>query len=87
MNDIWENIKAELKNQIPDHSFKMWIEPLVFENSENNTMVISAPNFFFQETGGGLLWRAYRKRAEKCWGKDQPFKNRSFRKKGKTCKG
>ena len=46
MKEFWEEIKVELKNQIPDHSFKMWIEPLVFEASENNTLVVSAPNFF-----------------------------------------
>jgi chromosomal replication initiator protein len=46
MKEIWTEIKAELKNQIPNHSFKMWIEPLVFESMENNTIVISAPNFF-----------------------------------------
>ncbi|MFO8085724.1 MAG: chromosomal replication initiator protein DnaA [Desulfobacterales bacterium] len=46
MKEIWTEIKAELKEHVPDHSFKMWIEPLVFENVENNMMVISAPNFF-----------------------------------------
>lgn len=46
MKEIWTEIKTELKNQIPDHSYKMWIEPLVFESMENKTMVISAPNFF-----------------------------------------
>lgn len=46
MKEFWEEIKTELKNQIPDHSFKMWIEPLVFEATENKALVISAPNFF-----------------------------------------
>jgi len=59
MKEIWEDIKTELKNQIPDHSFKMWIEPLVYETSENNAMVISAPNFFSRKRVmdyyGGLI--------------------------------
>ncbi len=46
MKEIWTEIKSELRNHIPEHSFKMWIEPLVFETMENNTMVVSAPNFF-----------------------------------------
>ncbi len=46
MKQIWNEIKTELRNQIPNHSFKMWIEPLVFESRENNAMVLSAPNFF-----------------------------------------
>lgn len=70
MREVWTEIKAELKNQIPDHTYKMWIDPLVFETVENNTMVISAPNFFsrkrvidyyadlientLKETGGGV---------------------------------
>lgn len=46
MKRIWNEIKTELRSQIPNHSFKMWIEPLVFETRQNNTMVLSAPNFF-----------------------------------------
>ncbi len=46
MKQVWNEIKTELRNQIPNHSFKMWIEPLVFETRENNTLVLSAPNFF-----------------------------------------
>lgn len=46
MQKVWEKVKADLKAQIPGHSYRMWIEPMKFVRSENNAVVLSCPNFF-----------------------------------------
>jgi chromosomal replication initiator protein len=86
MNDLWEKIKAELKNQIPDHSFKMWIEPLVFENSENNTMVISAPNFFSRKRVADYYGELIEKELKHAGGKTSRLKIVLSGKKEKSAK-
>jgi len=35
-----------IKSRIPDHSFRMWIEPLRIARCEENGMVLFSPNFF-----------------------------------------
>ena len=46
MEAVWEKVKSAIKNQIPNHSFEMWIEPLDLEKSENGHWILSCPNFF-----------------------------------------
>jgi len=46
MEDIWKNVKAVVKKEIPVHSFRMWIEPIEFVKADSNTIVLSCPNFF-----------------------------------------
>jgi chromosomal replication initiator protein len=49
MNSIWKNVKSEIAQRIPDHSFKMWIEPLGIESSKGNKVQLMCPNQFFKK--------------------------------------
>lgn len=44
--NLWNNLKDELKNEIPGHSYRMWIEPLGLRSAENDHVVLSCPNPF-----------------------------------------
>ncbi len=46
MKNTWEIVKLTLKNTIPDHSYRMWIEPLKYLKFEKNTIQILCPNVF-----------------------------------------
>ncbi len=43
---IWDNVKAALKTRLPEHSYRMWIEPLAMRAIESGRIVISSPNFY-----------------------------------------
>ncbi|MCP4113381.1 MAG: chromosomal replication initiator protein DnaA [Desulfobacteraceae bacterium] len=45
-DNIWERAKASLKEHMPEHFYKMWIEPVEFNNDKNGTVTLSCPNFF-----------------------------------------
>lgn len=40
---IWNKIKTELENSIPEHVFNTWITPLEAVDFENNTIVLLSP--------------------------------------------
>ncbi len=47
MDHIWQSTKNAIKSKIPEHSFRMWIEPLLMNNaSKNEAYIISCPNTF-----------------------------------------
>ncbi len=46
MKTIWNTVKAEIKKQIPVHSYRMWIEPLEVVKSQEDGVTLSCPNFF-----------------------------------------
>ena len=46
MNAMWNEVKDAIKQHIPGHSFRIWIEPLKLNQSEKGNWVISCPNFF-----------------------------------------
>ena len=39
-------MKTLLKEKIPGHSYRMWIEPIAFSENENGAMVLACPNLF-----------------------------------------
>ncbi len=43
---IWNKIKQSIKSQLPEHSYRMWIEPLNFEKMDTNGLILSCPNLF-----------------------------------------
>ncbi|MGB5157918.1 MAG: chromosomal replication initiator protein DnaA [Desulfobacterales bacterium] len=49
MEAIWNSIKIAVKMTIPEHSYRMWLEPVEFNRVENGVMVLSAPNYFSQK--------------------------------------
>lgn len=46
MELIWKEAKAALKDHIPGHSYRMWIEPLVFDQQKDSHLVLKCPNPF-----------------------------------------
>ena len=46
MESIWEKAKSAIKRKIPAHSYRMWIEPVVFDRRDADAVVLSSPNFF-----------------------------------------
>ena len=49
MESIWRKVKSELKSNVPDHSYRMWLEPLEFNwAEEDNGVTLNCPNYFFR---------------------------------------
>ncbi len=46
MEDTWNSVKSVLKDKIPGHCYRMWIEPVVFCKGAGNTIVLTCPNHF-----------------------------------------
>ncbi|SCX77224.1 chromosomal replication initiator protein DnaA [Desulfoluna spongiiphila] len=46
MESVWNNVKAVLEERLPGHSFRMWIEPVKFENRSGDDFRVSCPNLF-----------------------------------------
>ncbi len=46
MEQYWKKIKSTLKNAIPLHSFRMWIEPLTVCGDDGGEFFIECPNAF-----------------------------------------
>jgi chromosomal replication initiator protein len=46
MGAIWETVKEVLKNQLPEATFDLWIEPLKAEAGAGGELVLSCPNPF-----------------------------------------
>lgn len=46
MESIWGKAKTSIKDRVPEHSYRMWIEPLQIQSYEADQVVLSTPNFF-----------------------------------------
>ncbi|SLM30019.1 Chromosomal replication initiator protein DnaA [Desulfamplus magnetovallimortis] len=46
MESLWNNVKLKMKDSLPDHSFRMWIQPIEFLASENSVITLLCPNTF-----------------------------------------
>ncbi|BBO72584.1 chromosomal replication initiator protein DnaA [Desulfosarcina widdelii] len=46
MEQIWTTVKSLLKEKIPGHSYRMWIEPITPCQYEEGEIVLSCPNLF-----------------------------------------
>jgi chromosomal replication initiator protein len=46
MELIWNKVKVSIKKQIPDHCYRMWIEPLDFQRVDNDKFILNCPNVF-----------------------------------------
>lgn len=47
MDTLWQKVKETLKNKVPAHSYKMWIDPLMCKAaSEEKGIILTCPNFF-----------------------------------------
>ena len=59
MEAVWNAVKAAIKEQVPGHSYRMWIEPIKPYEGEAGSLVLACPNFFskkrVQENYGALI--------------------------------
>ncbi len=46
MEKLWEKAKIAIKERVPVHTYKMWIEPVEFKRDEEGVIVLACPNFF-----------------------------------------
>lgn len=46
MGLLWEKVKTSLADQIPSHSFRMWIDPLMAKPIDGFNMQLVCPNLF-----------------------------------------
>jgi chromosomal replication initiator protein len=46
MDRIWTSVKSLLKEKIPGHSYRMWIEPIAFFDNKDDAIVLACPNMF-----------------------------------------
>ena len=49
MDNIWNNIKNSLKEDVPGHVFKMWLESLNFLEYNNKELILSCNNSFIKK--------------------------------------
>lgn len=49
MEQFWQEVKSVLSQKIPEHSYKMWIEPLALASVSQNTLTLTCPNLFFRK--------------------------------------
>ncbi|PIE61789.1 MAG: chromosomal replication initiator protein DnaA [Desulfobacterales bacterium] len=47
MELFWKQVKAELQSAIPDHCYRMWIEPVGLLEHDSDRITLSVPNAFF----------------------------------------
>ncbi|MEJ2618324.1 MAG: DnaA/Hda family protein, partial [Ignavibacteriaceae bacterium] len=46
MKAIWKEAKTAIKLRIPNHCFRMWIEPLKLTKCDESSFYLASPNFF-----------------------------------------
>ncbi len=65
MNGLWAQVKSQIKKSIPDHSYRMWIDPVDLLEHKDGCICLSTPNEFFvrrlKENYQGLLEEEFKK--------------------------
>ena len=49
MEKIWQKVKGTIKERVPSHVYKMWIEPVHFFKSTGENIVLICPNNFLKK--------------------------------------
>ncbi|NOX34038.1 MAG: chromosomal replication initiator protein DnaA [Deltaproteobacteria bacterium] len=47
MESFWEEVKCQIKKTLPDHSYRMWIDPVKLLEYDNHHIKLSSPNDYF----------------------------------------
>jgi chromosomal replication initiator protein len=47
MESFWEQVKCQIKKTLPDHSYRMWIDPVELLDHDNHHIKLSSPNVYF----------------------------------------
>lgn len=48
MDNIWDYTKEKIRNKLPEHSFRLWIEPLELVSQQNDEVHLACPTGFFK---------------------------------------
>lgn len=46
MESFWKQVKSQIKSSVPDHCYRMWIEPVALLDHDSDCITLSAPNEF-----------------------------------------
>jgi chromosomal replication initiator protein len=49
MDAVWNVVKNAVKEKIPDHCYRMWIEPVEFGDATEDGLVLSVPNQIYKK--------------------------------------
>lgn len=49
MEPIWNEVKAAMRQQVPDHCYRMWIEPIDFKDKADGQVTLSCPNLYYKK--------------------------------------
>ncbi len=74
MEAVWKKVKSAIKQSIPDHSFKMWIEPLDVGQIDKSDWVVYCPNFFSKKRVQSLYGEMIKKAIQDSVGQDCELK-------------
>ena len=74
MEAVWEKVKSAIKQHIPDHSFKMWLEPLNVSQTDKGNWVVYCPNFFSRKRVQGLYGEMIKNAIQHSTGQDCELK-------------
>nr|WP_319394805.1 chromosomal replication initiator protein DnaA [uncultured Desulfobacter sp.] len=47
MDSFLKEVKSHIKELVPDHCYRMWIEPVIMSTHDAETIVLSVPNDFY----------------------------------------
>jgi chromosomal replication initiator protein len=84
MEAVWEKVKSAIKERIPNHSFKMWLEPLNVSQVDKTNWVVYCPNFFSKKRVQGLYGEMIRDAIQHSTGRDCGLKFEISSKAGTT---
>lgn len=73
METAWNEIKTVIKEHIPGHSFRMWIEPLKYIKNDKNCLIVSSPNSFSRKRVQDHYSSIIASEVKKTLGKDYEF--------------
>ncbi|PID40734.1 MAG: chromosomal replication initiator protein DnaA [Proteobacteria bacterium] len=63
MDQLWTSVKSFLREKIPGHSYRMWIDPIGLYKQENDTVILACPNLFskkrISDHYSGLIGEAF----------------------------
>lgn len=84
MEAVWEKVKSAIKQGIPGHSFKMWIEPLNVSQTDKSNWVVYCPNLFSKNRVQGLYGEMIKDAIQQSMGQDCELKFEISSKAGPT---
>lgn len=74
MNVLWTSVKSSIKEEIPDHRYRMWIDPIDFHKTDGDTFVLTCPNLYFKKRVMDHYGHLLEDRFSEAAGKDMKIK-------------